>query len=195
VSTAAELTKRSTGVLRLGSGSAQGVEQLRNAQDGWDVAIGTARILVDAGEIAGTATTAAGAALRAAQVVRGLVGAAADSCTMAAITKRTKRLADGRMITEPSLPPNTVAEGGGVRVNHNYRSNDHGPAHMHVAGQGPDVRIGKNGHPLAGEPALAPAQQEVVDGAKAVIRRAGTRSAAGSGSKRSDRLVRGLLSD
>jgi len=43
----------------------------------------------------------------------------------------------------------------GVKEEHYYKSGDHGPAHAHVKGGGPDTRIGQNGHPLKGNPELS----------------------------------------
>ena len=74
--------------------------------------------------------------------------------------------------TEPTLPPKTIAEGNGVKVQHYTRSGDHGPAHMHVKGGGPETKIGQNGKPLKGSPAPTPAQQQVIDANKAAIRSA-----------------------
>lgn len=75
-------------------------------------------------------------------------------------------------ITEPNLPPKTIAEGGGVRIVHYTRSGDHGPAHLHVSGRGADTRIGQNGRPLSGDPTLSAKQQELVDSNRGAIRRA-----------------------
>lgn len=74
--------------------------------------------------------------------------------------------------TAPTLPDKKIAEGGGVTVEHNYRSNDHGPAHAHVVGEGDTTRIGRNGKPLAGDPELTPKQAAVVKENKSTIRNA-----------------------
>jgi RHS repeat-associated protein len=64
VATGATVAKGATSILRVGTGSAQGVEDIErglSAQgDGWDVAIGVLRMVSDAGEIAGAATGIAG---------------------------------------------------------------------------------------------------------------------------------------
>jgi RHS repeat-associated protein len=74
--------------------------------------------------------------------------------------------------TEPTLPPRTIASGDGVKIEHNYRSNDHPPAHAHVVGGGAETKIGPNGKPIAGSPTLTPAQQAVVDENKSSVRSA-----------------------
>lgn len=78
--------------------------------------------------------------------------------------------ADAR--TEPTLPDKEIASEGGVTIEHNYRSGDHGPAHLHVTGGGRETKIGQNGKPLKGEPELTPQQQRAVNNNKAAIRRA-----------------------
>jgi hypothetical protein len=140
VSTTATVAHGATSILRVGTGAAMGLEQIKNAQDGWDVAIGASRVLSDAGEIAGTAIGVAGMGARIAKAgARAIKLTKATSASAAAVegtstnaaatvTKRTKRIANGRVITEPDLPPRTIAEHGEVRIQHNYRSNDHPPA-------------------------------------------------------------------
>jgi RHS repeat-associated protein len=71
-----------------------------------------------------------------------------------------------------NLPPKVIAQGNGVRVQHYYRSGDHGPAHAHVLGGGRETRIGQNGRPLRGDPELTSAQREVVQDNRSRIRRA-----------------------
>ncbi|MCC7384317.1 MAG: hypothetical protein IT384_20900 [Deltaproteobacteria bacterium] len=58
VSTTADLARGATGVLDLGTETAQGWEQITRAQDGWDYAIGISRILADCGEAAGVVLAA-----------------------------------------------------------------------------------------------------------------------------------------
>jgi hypothetical protein len=74
--------------------------------------------------------------------------------------------------TEPTLPNSTIVNEGGVRVRHYTRGAEHPPAHAHVTGEGPSTRIGANGKPLAGDPALSPAQKRVVDENLSFIRSA-----------------------
>jgi len=57
-------------------------------------------------------------------------------------------------------------------VEHNYKSNDHAPAHAHVVGGGKTTRIGPNGKPLEGDPELTAVQRSVVEANKSAIRRA-----------------------
>jgi RHS repeat-associated protein len=80
--------------------------------------------------------------------------------------------ASGGSRTEPTLPPRVIATEGDVVIEHYYRSGDHPPAHAHVKGGGETTRIGPNGHPLAGEPELAPAQKRAVEANKPAVRRA-----------------------
>jgi RHS repeat-associated protein len=87
-----------------------------------------------------------------------------QTVTMAATTA-------GGAFTEPTLPPNTIAEERGVTINHNYRGDEHGPAHAHVKGGGKDTRIGPLGHPLKGDPPLSPQQRAVVQRHQKQIRR------------------------
>jgi hypothetical protein len=78
----------------------------------------------------------------------------------------------GGKLTEPTLPNKVIAEQGDVRIEHYYKSGDHGPAHAHVVGGGETTRIGGNGHPLRHDPPLTGAQQAVVDANRARIRSA-----------------------
>lgn len=84
----------------------------------------------------------------------------------------SKPTRDGGSRTEPTLPDKTVANENGVEINHNYRSGDHGPAHLHVEGGGDSTKIGMNGKPIKGSPELSSTQQKVVDNNKSTIRRA-----------------------
>jgi RHS repeat-associated protein len=68
------------------------------------------------------------------------------------------------------LPDKTIAKGDGVTVEHNYRSGDHGPAHAHVVGGGPETKIGANGKPIKGSPELTSQQKAVVVENKSTIR-------------------------
>jgi RHS repeat-associated protein len=71
VATTATVVKGSTSILRVGTGAAAGVEQIQNAEDGWDVAIGLARTVADAGEVAGAAIGVAGNVTKVARVAQG----------------------------------------------------------------------------------------------------------------------------
>ncbi|MBB5874379.1 RHS repeat-associated protein [Allocatelliglobosispora scoriae] len=71
VATTATVVKGSTNILRVGTGAAAGVEQIKNAEDGWDIAIGVSRILVDAGDVAGAAVGVAGNVTKVARVAQG----------------------------------------------------------------------------------------------------------------------------
>lgn len=79
---------------------------------------------------------------------------------------------DGGRLTEPTLPPKTVADNGKVKADHYTRSGDHGPPHLHVKGGGKETKIGQNGKPIDGSPELTPAQQKFVDEFKSEIRKA-----------------------
>ena len=46
------------------------------------------------------------------------------------------------------MPEKTIVNQDGVSFEHNYRSNDHGPAHAHVKGNGPNTRITRTGNPV-----------------------------------------------
>jgi len=70
VATIAEVARGTTSILKVGTGAAAGVEQIQNAEDGWDVAIGVSRILSDAGEVAGSAVGVAGTASKVAQTAK-----------------------------------------------------------------------------------------------------------------------------
>ncbi len=91
----------------------------------------------------------------------------ASGCSVAA--KRTKQ---GGAITEPTLPPKTVVSQDGVTIQHYTRSGDHAPAHLHVKGEGAEVKIGQNGKPLKGEGELSGRQQDVVDANAQVVENA-----------------------
>jgi len=79
---------------------------------------------------------------------------------------------NGGATTEPTLPSKTVVSEDGVTAQHFTRSGDHGPAHLHVEGNGPSTRIGMNGKPLKGDAELSSAQQTVVNNNKGAIRSA-----------------------
>lgn len=74
--------------------------------------------------------------------------------------------------TAPTLPPKTIARKGEVSIVHYYRSEDHGPPHVHVIGGGQETRVGQNGFPLDGDPELTAAQKLVVQENLAAIRQA-----------------------
>jgi RHS repeat-associated protein len=74
--------------------------------------------------------------------------------------------------TEPKLPPKTIVNEKGVTIKHYYRSGDHGPAHLHVEGQGAATKIGQNGKPLTHCPELSASQKAVIESNKGLIRRA-----------------------
>ncbi|RJT44907.1 RHS repeat-associated core domain-containing protein, partial [Rahnella woolbedingensis] len=73
--------------------------------------------------------------------------------------------------TEPELPPKLVAKQGDVEIVHYTRSGDHGPAHLHVNGGGPETKIGQTGKPIKGSPVPTTKQQAVIDANKSVIRK------------------------
>ncbi|WP_413649808.1 RHS repeat-associated core domain-containing protein, partial [Pantoea sp. B65] len=73
--------------------------------------------------------------------------------------------------TEPDLPSKVVAEQGDIKIVHYTRSGDHGPAHLHVKGGGPETKIGQAGKPIKGSPSLTSKQQVVVDVNRSVIRK------------------------
>ena len=81
-----------------------------------------------------------------------------------------------RNITEPILPPRLIVEERGVRIQHYYRSGDHGPPHVHVTDDGSrqrnESRIGQNGRPLRNEPPLTVVEEEVVSTNRTRIRKA-----------------------
>jgi RHS repeat-associated protein len=85
--------------------------------------------------------------------------------------KQTKQVGD-KNFTEPDLPPKTIVEQDGIEIVHYTRSGDHGPAHLHVKGGGPETKIGQAGKPIDGCPPLTPAQRRVVEENKSAIRRA-----------------------
>ena len=70
VATIAEVARGSTSILKVGTGAAAGVEQIQNAEDGWDVAIGVSRILSDAGEVASSSLGVAGTGAKVAQTAK-----------------------------------------------------------------------------------------------------------------------------
>jgi|GEM_PF-2604984 len=88
------------------------------------------------------------------------------------VSPRGAKMPKGGRFTEPKLPQGTVVNKSGVKVEHYYRSGDHGPPHLHVKGQGKEVRIGQNGKPIKGDPELSPQQQAVVKEHKREIRKA-----------------------
>lgn len=85
------------------------------------------------------------------------------------------KIVNGESYTEPTLPPRVIVEENGVQITHNYFSNDHGPAHLHVEEIGnprSETKIGRYGVPIDGENALTPRERSVVANNKAAIRSA-----------------------
>lgn len=83
-----------------------------------------------------------------------------------------KRRKQGGRFTEPDLPSHVIVDESGVLIEHLYRSGDHGPPHCHVSGQGAEVCIGQNGHPLGNQPPLTAEQKRVVQDNRRSIRKA-----------------------
>ncbi|MFQ4142117.1 polymorphic toxin-type HINT domain-containing protein [Chlorogloeopsis sp. ULAP02] len=77
----------------------------------------------------------------------------------------------GGKYTEPTLPDKVVAEKGEVKIVHNYRSNDHAPAHVHIIGGGPETRIKISGETMPGDPSPTTKQQKVIDENLPLIRK------------------------
>ena len=102
---------------------------------------------------AGAAAVTAGAAISTNGVVQGVK----DIATL--------------MSGNSGLPSSNVVNQDGVRVTHNYNGGDHGPAHLHVEGEGPATRIGQNGKPLRNNPELSSSQRQVVQENRSVIRK------------------------
>jgi len=75
-------------------------------------------------------------------------------------------------LTEPTLPPKTLASKDGIDIVHYTKSGDHGPPHVHVKGGGAETRIGQNGKPLKNNPSLTTDQQSVVNDYKKDIKNA-----------------------
>ena len=65
--------------------------------------------------------------------------------------------------TEPTLPPRERAKKGEVEIVHNYRSNDHAPAHVHINGGGQTTRTKLNRSPMPGDPNPTSKQQKAID--------------------------------
>jgi hypothetical protein len=63
-----------------------------------------------------------------------------------------------------------IADQNGVKIEH-YGTADHGPAHAHVKGGGPETKIGPKGYPLKNQPSLTPKQSKVVRNNQQAIRR------------------------
>jgi len=64
-----------------------------------------------------------------------------------------------------------IVDQGGVNIRHFGTGADHGPAHAHVTGQGPNTRIGPQGFPLKGDPPLSAAQRSIVQKNLKIIRK------------------------
>ena len=61
------------------------------------------------------------------------------------------------------LVHNYLVKENGVTIE-SYYPNDHGnPVHLHVKGGGASTKIGPNGYPVKGQPALSPKQAKVVE--------------------------------
>jgi hypothetical protein len=84
----------------------------------------------------------------------------------------TKRLADGRMITAPTLPASLIAHQGAIKIEHFYFGNDHPPAHVHIVGGGHPTAVGMMGKVIANHTPLTHEQRAVVEAHQQEIRRA-----------------------
>ena len=77
IATTATVARGFLSILQVGTGAAQGVEDIRRgfseSGDAWDVAIGASRLLSDAGEIASASLTVAGAATKVAQTSKVMI--------------------------------------------------------------------------------------------------------------------------
>lgn len=72
----------------------------------------------------------------------------------------------------PQLPDKTIVNQDGVKMEHNYRSNDHEPAHAHVKGNGPNTRIDRLGNPVDNtDLPMSKAQRKVYKSNKSKINR------------------------
>jgi RHS repeat-associated protein len=69
--------------------------------------------------------------------------------------------------TNTDWPQPVIAKGRGVTIRHNYHDplngtqSDHGYAHAHVHGGGPETRIGPNGYPFGDDPPMTKVQRDV----------------------------------
>jgi hypothetical protein len=73
--------------------------------------------------------------------------------------------------TPPTLPDKTIVNQDGVKIEHNYRSGDHGYAHAHVKGGGPETKIGPKGHPFKGFPEMTTKQRSVYEANRSTVRK------------------------
>jgi RHS repeat-associated protein len=118
---------------------------------------GIETIVGGGGEVGGLALDATGVGA-AVGVPAGVVSTAAIVQGGSAVT-----LGASNLMQSSKLPNKTVVQQDGVKITHNTASGDHGPAHLHVQGEGPNTRIGQNGKPLKNNPELSPTQRSVVD--------------------------------
>ncbi len=65
---------------------------------------------------------------------------------------------------------NVIVNENGVKIEH-YGTADHGPAHAHVKGGGPETKIGPKGYPLKNQPDLTSKQRNVVRNNQKLIRK------------------------
>ncbi|MGB5970130.1 MAG: polymorphic toxin-type HINT domain-containing protein, partial [Spirulinaceae cyanobacterium] len=69
----------------------------------------------------------------------------------------------GGKYTEPTLPDKVIAKKGQIQIVHNYRSNDHPPAHVHITGGGKETRIKLDGKTMPGDPQPTSQQQKLIN--------------------------------
>ncbi len=116
-----------------------------------------------------TAGTASEVSIPAAAVgVEMVVGSVINGVRIAT-TPMQRGTKAGGSITEPNAAKTGEITENGVTIRRN--PGDHPPPHLHVNGRGPNTRIGQNGNPLRGDPALSRAQRQAVQQQKKEIRK------------------------
>ncbi len=101
VSSVADVSRGLLAITQVGTGAAAGVERISNAEDGWDVVIGVAQVLKDAGEVSGTVLHGTGAAVKMTTAAVKPASMAASSVSKASVNSArvagTSRDAAGRL--------------------------------------------------------------------------------------------------
>jgi hypothetical protein len=128
---------------------------------------------VKEGNIGGSIVDGIGVAIDVAAVLIPVVPGGVGSAIKAAraADDASDALKTAKNLNTEGRAGKTIVKENGVTIK-SYGTNDvHKPAHAHVKGGGPEVRVGANGKPLKGQPELSDKQRKVIDNNRKDVRK------------------------